>query len=104
MEGILKVTPERLISTADEMGSNGSQIKALTQEMLDKVNSLKSTWSGDAASAYTAKFNELRDDIEKINRMIQEHVTDLTEMAREYSEAEKLNTDVINSLAGDIIS
>ena len=101
--GILRVTPEKLISTSTEFGATGRTIRSLTQEMKDIVDSLKSVWMGEAASGYGTKFAELSDDIEKINRMIQEHVTDLNEMAREYQAAEDasleqsagLNTDAV---------
>ena len=57
MEGILKVTPEKLISTSQEFSSNGDTISSLTQQMIDIVTSLSSFWQGDASSAYSAKFN-----------------------------------------------
>lgn len=63
MEGILKVTPEKLISTSQEFSSNGDTISSLTQQMIDIVTSLSSFWQGDASSAYSAKFNQLNDDI-----------------------------------------
>lgn len=103
MEGILKVTPEKLISTANEFNGTGSQVRALTQSMLDTVNSMKSIWQGEAATAYSTKFNALQDDMEKMNRMIAEHVTDLNEMARQYQSAENINLEDSNALAGDII-
>ena len=44
--GILKVTPEKLISTSTEFGATGRTIRSLTQEMKDIVDSLKSVWIG----------------------------------------------------------
>ncbi|MBR4719084.1 MAG: WXG100 family type VII secretion target [Lachnospiraceae bacterium] len=102
--GILKVTPEKLIAASNEFGTTGRTIRSLTQEMNDIVNSLKSVWMGEAATDYGARFAELSDDIEKINRMIQEHVTDLNEMAREYQAAEDASTEQSASLATDIVS
>lgn len=103
MEGILRVTPDKLISTSSEFGSIGTQVRALTQEMLDKVNASKAYWQGDAAMAYTSKFNLLQDDMERINRMIQEHVDDLQNMAQQYQAAENANVESSNALAADII-
>lgn len=103
MEGILKVTPDKLISTANEFSSEGNQIKTLTQGMLDTVNGLKSVWQGDAANAYNTKFNALSDDMEKMNRMINEHVQDLNEMARVYQQAENTNVEDSNALQADVI-
>ena len=102
--GLLKVTPEKLVAASTEFGSTGRTIRSLTQEMKDIVDSLKSVWMGEAASGYGVKFNELSDDIEKINRMIQEHVTDLNEMAREYQAAEDASTEQSTGLNTDIVS
>lgn len=103
MDGILKVTPEKLISTAGEFNTTGNAVRNLTTSMLDTVNSLQSVWQGEAATAYSQKFNSLQDDMEKMNRMINEHVTDLNEMAQRYQEAEQRNTEDSNALRGDII-
>ncbi|GFI19440.1 protein YukE [Lachnospiraceae bacterium] len=104
MEGILKVTPEKLISTAQEFQQSGSRIRNLTQEMVNMVDSLKSAWEGEAATAYGTKFHQLDDDMEKMHRMIEEHVKDLNEMARQYQLAETTNMESANALAGDVIS
>lgn len=102
--GILKVTPQKLIDASNEFSSTGKTIGALTQEMNEIVNSLKSVWMGEAASGYGAKFAELSDDIERINKMIQEHVTDLMEMAREYQAAEDANTEQSAGLMTEVVS
>ncbi len=101
MTGILKVTPEKLMAASNEFSTVGKTVRSLTQEMNDIVSSLKSVWMGEAATGYGAKFAELADDIEKINRMIQEHVTDLNSMAREYQTAEDANTQQSASLKTD---
>lgn len=104
MEGIIKVTPEKLISTAEEFNNVNSQVRNLTQQMIQTVDSLKSAWEGDAATAYNTKFHQLDDDMERMHSMINEHVTDLKEMARQYQTAEQANSEIGNSLAGDVIS
>lgn len=103
MEGILKVTPEKLISTATEFGASGKTVSSLTQSMTATVNSLSSIWQGEASSAYSNKFNGLQDDIEKMNRMIQEHVTDLNEMAKQYQNAEMANAEEVGRLSSNVI-
>lgn len=104
MEGIIKVTPEKLISTAEEFNTVNSQVRNLTQQMIQTVDSLKSAWEGEAATAYNTKFHQLDDDMERMHSMINEHVTDLKEMARQYQTAEQANSEIGNSLAGDVIS
>lgn len=102
--GILKVTPEKLIEASTEFSSTGQTIRSLTSEMNEIVNSLKSVWQGDAASSYGARFAQLQDDIEKINRMIQEHVTDLNDMAREYQAAEDASNEQSSGLLTDVVA
>ena len=51
MDGIIKVTPEKLISTAEEFSTVGQNVNTLTQSMTEMVNGLSSTWTGEAANA-----------------------------------------------------
>ena len=51
MEGILKVTPEKLIQTSGEFSTLGNQMKNLTGEMLSLIRGLEGVWQGEAATA-----------------------------------------------------
>lgn len=103
MEGTLRVTPEQLEAAATEFSAKGTTVGNLTSQMTQVVEGLSSSWEGEAATAYTAKFRQLDDDIQKMIRMIQEHSNDLNEMARVYRDAEVANADEIAELAGDVI-
>lgn len=103
MEGILKVTPEKLIQTSGEFDSLGGQMKNLTGEMLSLINGLNGIWQGEAASAYQGKFENLSADMEKLYRMVQEHARDLQEMATRYQSAESGNTEKGNSLRNGVV-
>ncbi len=104
MDGNIKVDPQQLISMSEAFSSAGSKVSGLTGEMVNIVNALGSSYIGDAASAYIGKVNALETDISKLNAMIQEHATDLQDMAQQYisanesamSEAEALQTSVIS--------
>jgi len=102
--GILKVTPEKLLEASNEFSISGKNISSLTAEMMTIINGLKSVWQGEAANAYTNKFNALSDDIEKLNRIIQEHVTDLSEMARTYEAAEVASEEESAKLMSEVVS
>lgn len=104
MDGILKVTPTELKTASSEFGAKGGQVKGLTGEMMNLVNGLNSVWQGEAATAFSNKFKELQDDMDKIYNMIQEHSKDLTEMAQRYEAAEKENDQTAQALKGDAIS
>lgn len=103
MEGMLKVTPEKLIQSSGEFESLGGQMKNLTQEMLSLIQSLSSVWQGEASEAYRGKFENLSADMEKLYRMVQEHAGDLQEMAVQYQSAESGNTQQGSSMKTGVI-
>ncbi|MDO5799531.1 MAG: WXG100 family type VII secretion target [Eubacteriales bacterium] len=104
MAGILRVTPEKLQSTASSFESTGNNIMNLTQQMTSIVTSLSGqVWSGEAATSYVNKFNGLQDDMERIHKMVQEHSKDLQEVAQQFITAENANKDLANSLSSDVI-
>ena len=79
-------------------------MSSLVSEMINIVTSMNSTWEGDASMAYITKFNSLESDLQVLNRMIQEHVNDLEEMANLYRTAEQSNADDAASLSSGVIS
>ena len=92
------------LSTSAEFSSQGNTIISLTGEMMNIVASMSSVWEGEAASSYMTKFKSLESDIQTLNRMIQEHVNDLEQMATLYSTAEQQNVDDAASLSSGVIS
>lgn len=103
MTGNLLVTPEKLISTSQEFSSSASQVQQLTNQMMELVNGLSSTWGGEAHTAYHTKFSGLKDDMTRIHRMIMEHSNDLNEMAANYKKAESTNVEAGSALNADVI-
>lgn len=103
MEGIIKVSTDKLRATASEFGSSSTQIKNATSSMVQTVNQLTgNVFSGEAATAYITKFKGLEDEMAKIDRMVQEHVKDLTAMADEYDRANAASQAAANALRSDI--
>lgn len=103
MEGIIKVSPERLEAAATEISGTASTVSTLTNEMTNIVNGLASVWTGEASAAYKAKFNGLNDDIQRMIAMVNEHSSDLIEMAGTYKSAEQANASLANSLTDNVI-
>ena len=103
MEGTIMVTPEVLEATANEFGGIMTQVQSIANQMVDQVNGLGSKWQGEASTAYINRFRMLDDDIAKLAAMINEHVSDLNEMAKRYREAEIKNMEESNSLPGDVV-
>ena len=102
-EGIIKVNPEQLMSTAGEFGGQANSLQTLTCNMMNLVTSLTNAWQGEASTAYIGKFQGLQDDMDKMFKMIQEHSADLQEMAAAYIDAETKNAEVAQSLSADVI-
>lgn len=103
MTGQLLVTPEKLIATSQEFASTATQVQALTNQMIETINSLASTWAGEAHTTYYTKFSGLNNDMARIHKMIMEHSNDLTEMANNYKQAEGKNVETDSALQPDVI-
>ena len=104
MTGTIKVSPDKLLATADEFRAEGSNMNTLVSQMINMVTSMSSSWEGDASTAYITKFKSLEADLQVLNRMIQEHVNDLTQMANLYRSTEQSNSEDAASLTAGIIS
>lgn len=105
MNGTLKVDSAKLKATASQFSSTSAQIKNATNSMVQTVGQLTgAVWSGEAASAYVNKFNSLNDEMQKIDKMIQEHVNDLNDMATQYEIADSNAQQQASSLNSDIFA
>lgn len=98
MTGNLRVTPEKMISMSSQFGQSDSQVNTLTQNMMAIVTQLNTTWAGEAATEYYNKLKGLEADMQKLHKMIQEHTTDLQDMAKTFQEAEKANLQTASAL------
>lgn len=98
MNGTLRVTPEKMLSISGQFGQSNGTVKNLTSQMLAITGALSSTWAGEAATAYYNKLKGLEPDMNRLYRMIQEHTTDLADMAKTYQNAEKANLQTANAL------
>ena len=98
MTGNLRVTPEKMISVSSQFQQSDNTVNNLTKSMLDIASQLNSSWAGEAATGYYTKLKGLDGDMQKLHKMIQEHTSDLQEMAKAFQEAEKANLQTANSL------
>lgn len=104
MSNKLVVIPEELKSAGTDFFSIRGEIGEITQQMMQVVNDMISVFSGEASTAYRSKFDALEPDMTKIQNMIQEHSTDLQQMASEYATAESTSVETSNALKGSVIS
>lgn len=98
MTGNLRVTPEKMIAMSDQFRTSDSMVNTQTQNMMAIVTQLSTTWAGEAATEYYNKLKGLEADMQKLHKMIQEHTTDLQEMAKTFQEAEKANLQTASAL------
>ena len=103
MTGQLKVTPQELKNAASDFNTKNQNIRAITNEMLNLAKNLSQIYEGDAASAYMKKFSQLSEDMEQIYKKINEHSTDLQEMAQTYIKAEDTETTSNNAMSHNLI-
>ena len=103
MEGQIKVTPEELTAASTEFASIDSNVSNITGEMMSLVTSLASCYEGEAAQAYINNFKQLEDDMARIHAKIQEHSTDLAEMARVYQEVERKTQELNRAVPSNLI-
>ncbi len=103
MEGEIKVTPEQLETASSEFSTADSQVSAITSEMMNMVRSLTSAWEGEASQAFINKFNTLDEDMQQIHKKIQEHSTDLNEMAQRYKNTENDIDNTNSSIPTNLI-
>ena len=104
MEANLRVTPEKLKNKSQEFNASDRQVQSLTQQMLDIVGQLNGTWAGEAASAYYTKLKGMNNDMQKLHRMINEHTTDLSEIATTYQQSEQRAVQAASSLKVNTIT
>lgn len=104
MANIIRVTPEKLNSTAGEIKNIQSNVQNITNQMTQIVQGMSSSWTGDASQTYINRFNGLNDDMAKISSMLNEHVNDLQQMSSTYQQAEQTAASIGSALASDVIS
>ena len=68
MEGQIKVTAQELLNASSDFEARNSSVNDITAQMLSLARNLSSQWEGEAATAYTNKFNELEDDMQLISK------------------------------------
>jgi WXG100 family type VII secretion target len=103
MEGNILVTPEQLEQTSAEFKSAASTIQAITDDMINTVTNISSTWGGEASTAYISSFKTFQDNFTKLKNMIDAHANSLTELANLYKTTEQENVQTASQVQGNIL-
>ena len=100
----LKASVDDIRKSSAKFGTLATETKRLTDNVMKLVEGTKSIWQGEAQSAYWKKFEGLRDDMQKMFKMIDEYRSDLSEVAKNYEAAETANKSAAAALKSDVIT
>lgn len=104
MASKLLVIPEELKSASQDFFNLRGEISDITQKMTELIHDMSSVFEGEASTAYRSQFDKLSPDMTKIHNMVQEHSTDLQEMANEYARTEEANIQTSNAQKAGILA
>jgi WXG100 family type VII secretion target len=88
MDVILNVKPDVLVAKAGEITSEKGTVMGLMDEAKSNIASLAGTWKSEAADEFQRRFKELYADIDALLAILTEYISDLTEAADIYKNAE----------------
>lgn len=98
-----KVDPKDLQNEAVMLEGQIRGLRRLFDVMLDKVDSTKHYWLGDAAEQYRSEFANKKEYMEEAIKLMTEYVNDLNQIASTYTGVEKANVEMANQLSSDVI-
>lgn len=76
-----------------------TSIQTYTNDMITEIDSLKTTWEGEAAETLVNKFKALAESFEAITTTIKQYGDFLDQAAAAYDDTEKANTQGAQSQA-----
>ena len=99
---VIKVDYADLDKAASDFNTRLGEVKKITVNMMKAINDAGVTWTGEASSKYLSKFNALQDDMDKMHKMIGEHVSDLQTMSKKYKATEEATQQLASKLKEDV--
>lgn len=99
MNATLKVTPEIAKSKSMEMQAKGQEIKNLTAQITQIIDSITGRiWSGEAAAAYLNSFHTLQVEVDQLVKMVNDNASHLNQIAVAYESTESSAVQKTSSL------
>ncbi len=86
--GHITVTPEELQAAASQFNARASELEQMLQSIQSQIESLRSTWQGQAASQFDALMSQWTTDVHGINQVLGEVSQHLTTAASSYSDTD----------------
>lgn len=82
---------------ANSLKNISKSIRSFTEEMTNEINSLRSSWEGQAAEATVKKFSQLKDDFEGRYNTVNQYAKYLEDTAAEW---DRMNQETVNAIGG----
>ncbi len=99
----IKVTPEVLVSKADEVSIKIEKIASSFSELEKIMTGTESYWQGEAGEIHRKLYKDQKKNMDEIIRRLKEHPIDLRSIAQKYKIVETEAVSLAASLPGDVI-
>jgi len=94
-----EITPERLTTAYSQVIDTKSNLDRQLQAIESEVQSVSSSWSGDAAKAFQALMVRFHDDSNKINKALDDIAERLKAAGASYHHQEQQHHESMSQLA-----
>ena len=102
MDFVLKVTPEELITAAQDISKQISNVEQAFRNTGNTISNSLSYWEGDASRLHQKKYKDLEPEIAALLEKLKKRPVALLKMAGLYKETETLNTQEAQKLPDNI--
>lgn len=99
----IRVTPQQLLTKADEVSKKVDSLKRAFDQMEVLVNGTQTYWKGEAGDAHREIYKSEKETIEAMIKRLSEHPADLRVIAQNYMNVESAVTSMAVELPGDVI-
>lgn len=97
------VTPDVLLQKSQQIGTEVSKLRNLFDTVQQAVNGTGAFWQGEAGNAHREAYNSREEDFSTMLARLQEHVTDLNQIAGNYLQFENEIREMEEALPDDVI-
>ena len=98
-----KVETTKLLDTATRFQQSANTWNSTISQMINLVNSTGCQWCGSAADTYRRRFAQHDQDRRDIQSLINEHISDLQQIARNYQQTESNIAGAANQLRTNVV-
>ena len=88
------VTPAQLNQKAGELRQNNRNLTTQIENLRTQHSALNGMWEGDAKNAFEKAFNHDIQQMQNFYKEIENYVAKLTEVAKNYEQAEARNVEI----------